>query len=295
VTAFLQQVLNGTTLGATYALLALGLAIVFSIVRLVNFAHGELITICGYAMLWMYYLHAPWMIWAFMGILVAVLAALAMERIAFRPVRNAEPVTMLLASLGVSIMISAAFEVLVSPRVRAVPSPEWMGRTFALAGLQLRAEHLLTIGITAAALAGLLALLRRTVIGTAMRAAAEDFDAVRLMGIKANQVIAAAFALSGLLAGLAAVLTLSRRGAVSPHMGLALVLNAFIANVIGGMGNLAGAVTGGFLLGFMEVFFRAYLPSTLGGFTTGLMFVVVGVLLVFRPDGLFGQKTAVRV
>jgi branched-chain amino acid transport system permease protein len=140
-----------------------------------------------------------------------------------------------------------------------------------------------------------LVLLRRTIIGTAMRAAAEDFDAVRLMGIKANRVIASSFALSGLLAGIAAVLILSIRGSVTPHMGFALVLNGFIANVIGGLGNLWGAVLGGFILGFIETIFRAFLPSSTSGFTNGLLFVIVAVILILRPAGLLAPKSAARV
>ena len=138
-------------------------------------------------------------------------------------------------------------------------------------------------------------LLRRTVIGTAMRAAAEDFDAVRLMGVKANRVIAAAFGLSGFLAGIAAVLIFAIRGSVSPHMGFALVLNAFIANVIGGLGNLWGAVLGGFIVGFVETGFRAFLPSSASGFTNGLLFLIVAIILVIRPDGLIAPKSAARV
>ena len=291
----LQQILNGFTLGSTYALLALGLAMVFSIMGLVNFAHGELITISGYTMLAMRYLDLPWVVWALAGIVAAVLAALAMERLAFRPVRHASPVTMMLTSFGVSVLIAGAFEIGVSARPRAIPQPDWITASFTLLGLRMRAEHVFTLAITGLALLGLLLLLRRTLIGTAMRAAAEDFDAVRLMSIKANSVIAAAFALSGLLAGLASVLILSRRGIVNPHMGLFLGLNAFVAIVIGGMGNLWGAVAGGFILGFAEVALRAWLPPSLSGLTQGFLFLLVAIFLLIRPHGLFGQRTAERV
>ncbi|NLT35741.1 MAG: branched-chain amino acid ABC transporter permease [Gaiellales bacterium] len=290
-----QQILNGLTLGATYALMALGLAIVFSIIGLVNFAHGELITISAYTMLAMRYLGLPWVVWALAGVLASVLGALVMERLAFRPVRHASPVTMMLTSFGVSVLVAAAFEIGISPRPRAIPQPGWITSSFSVAGLQLRAEHLLTFGVTAVALLGLLLLLRRSLIGAAMRAAAEDFDAVRLMGIKANAVIAYAFAISGLLAGLASVIIMSRRGVATPHMGLTLGLNAFVANVIGGMGNLWGAVAGGFILGFGEVALRAWLPASLSGLTQGFLFLMVAVFLLIWPHGLFGQKTAVRV
>lgn len=295
MTDILQQVLNGVSLGSTYALLALGLAIVFSIVGLVNFAHGELITVCGYVMLAGLSLGLPWWAYALLGILGTVAAALAMERLAFRPVRNASPLTMMLTSLGVSIGIAAAFETFVSPRVKAVPAPTWVSSAVHIGGLRIQAEHIMTISVTVVAVLLLLYLLRRTIIGKAMRAAAEDFNAVRLMGVKANAVIVTAFAISGLLAGLAAVLILARRGAVNPHMGVFLGINAFVANVIGGLGNLWGALAGGFALGFVEVMLRAWLPAGVSGFTTGFVFLFVAVALVLRPGGIFGEASAERV
>lgn len=292
---FLQQVLNGISLGSTYALLALGLAIVFSIIGLVNFAHGELITACGYVMFLGYSVGLPWVVYAPIGIVGTVVTALLMERLAFRPVRNASPLTMMLTSLGVSIMIAAAFETFVSPRVKAVPAPDWISSAVHIGGLRIQAEHILTIGVTAVAVLLLMLLLKKTVIGVAMRAAAEDFNAVRLMGIKANAVIVTAFAISGLLAGLAAVLILARRSAVNPHMGIFLGINAFVANVIGGLGNLWGALAGGFVLGFVEVALRAWLPVDLSGFTTGFVFLFVAIVLVIRPSGLFVKKAQERV
>ena len=290
-----QQIVNGLTLGATYALMALGIAMVFSILHLANFAHGELLTICGYVMVGLRNLGVPWIVWVIGGVTASTIAALAMERLAFRPMRHANPVSMMVASLGLSILIAFAFEALISARARAIPQPEWMDINLSLFGLQIRLQYVLTIGVTALALLGTLLLLKRTVIGTAMRAAAEDFDAVRLMGVKANRVIATSFGLSGLLAGIAAVLIFANRGSVTPHMGFAMVLNGFIANVIGGLGNLWGAVLGGFILGFVETAFRAFLPSSISGFTNGLLFIIVAIILVLRPGGLMALKSALRV
>jgi branched-chain amino acid transport system permease protein len=290
-----QQLLNGLTLGSTYALLALGIAMVFSILHLANFAHGELLTICGYVMLGLRYAGLPWIVWVVAGIAASTVAALVMERLAFRPMRHANPVSMMVASLGLSILIAYAFEAFISPRARAIPQPDWMNTSLSLFGLDIRLQYILIIAVTAVALLGTLLLLRRTVIGTAMRAAAEDFDAVRLMGVRANRVIATAFGLSGLLAGIAAVLIFAIRGSVSPHMGFALVLNGFIANVIGGLGNLWGAVLGGFIVGFLETGFRAFLPSSASGFTNGLLFLIVAIILLLRPEGLIAPKSAARV
>jgi branched-chain amino acid transport system permease protein len=289
-----QQILNAISLGGIYALLALGLAIVFSILHLINFAHGELITLPAYAMYGMYLLGVPWVAFAAISILVGVVAALAMERIAFRPVRDASPATLLLTSLGLSIIIQALLQILISPRERAVPQPDWLLDSFEVAGLRVQAVQLLAIAVTIVSLVALTMIIQRTRMGIAMRAAAEDFDATRLMGISANRVVAVAFALSGLLASLAAILLLARRGTVHPSMGLLPVLKAFVATVLGGFGSLAGAAVGGFLLGFLEVALRAWLPQDVAGFTEGMLFAIVGFLLFLRPNGLFGRAEVVR-
>jgi branched-chain amino acid transport system permease protein len=289
-----QQILNALSLGGIYALLALGLAIVFSILHLINFAHGELITLPAYSMYGMYLLGVPWVAFAAISILVGVVAALAMERIAFRPVRDASPATLLLTSLGLSIIIQALLQMLISPRERAVPQPDWLLDSFEVAGLRVQVVQLLAIVVTIVSLVALTMLIQRTRMGIAMRAAAEDFDATRLMGISANRVVAVAFAISGLLASLAAILLLARRGTVHPSMGLLPVLKAFVATVLGGFGSLAGAAVGGFLLGFLEVALRAWLPEDVAGFTEGLLFAIVGFLLFLRPNGLFGRAEVVR-
>lgn len=292
---FFQQILNGVSLGGTYALLALGLAIVFTIMHLVNFAHGELITLPGYAMYGLSTTGVSWFVFAPMGVLTGVLAALAMDRLAFRPVRNASPATLLLTSLGLSIVIQGSLQTFVSPRERGVPQPDWIRASFEVGGFRIQMSQALAIVVTAVALVGLHLLLKRTRIGMSMRAAASDFDAARLMGIRANRVIAIAFAVSGALAGLAALLILARRGSVDPSMGLLPVLKAFVAVVIGGFGSLGGAVVGGFLLGFAEVALRAWLPASLAGFTDGVLFAMIGVLLFFRPGGIVTVREAVRV
>lgn len=291
----LQQSINGLSLGATYALLALGLAIVFSILHLVNFAHGEILTVSAYSMLGARKLGLPWIASLVVGVALAVVTAVAMERVAFRPVRHASPTTMLLTSFGLGIMIQAVFQVGVSPRPKAVPQPDWLSSAITVGGVRLQAVHLLTLAVTAVALIVLMVIMRRSLMGLAMRGASEDFDAVRLMSIRANRVIASAFAVSGFLAGIAAVLLLARSGSVTPSMGLMPVLMAFVANVIGGIGSLPGAVIGGFVLGFAEVMLRAWLPLGVSGFTTGFLFLFVAVLLLLRPEGLFGARTATRV
>jgi branched-chain amino acid transport system permease protein len=295
MTYVIQQILNALSLGSLYALLALGLAIVFAVIGLVNFAYGELVTITGVVMLGLSYasVSAPLMFAG--GIVGAILASIATERVAFRPVRNAPPTTMLLTSFGVSIVIqSILLQFMEGGRPRAVPIPEWMTTVIDVGPLRIQTLQLLTTGTTALALALIVVVLRRTTLGIAMRAAAQDFGAVRLMGIRADGVIRLAFAISGLLAGVAGVLYVARRGAVDPYMGFIPVIKAFIAAVLGGFRSLVGAVLGGFLLGGLEVFFQASLPDAVAGMQDAFIFLVVGALLVMRPQGVFGNAAVAR-
>ncbi len=292
---FLQQLVNGLSLGSTYALLALGLAIVFTIFGLVNFAYGELIAIGAYTMLACSNLGLPWFVQALAGICAAALASLLMELIAFRPVRHASPTTMLITSFGVSIAVQAILIIVVSARSRTVPQPDWTVATISFAGLTLPAYQVVTVTVTALALVGMIIVLRRTNFGLAMRASAENFTTARLLGVRANRMVSSAFLISGLLAGVGAVLILARTGgALEPSMGLAPVLKAFVAIVIGGIGSLSGAVVGGLALGVAEVMLRAYLPGQVTGLTDGILFALIVVVIVLRPQGIMGIRERLR-
>lgn len=291
----IQQLVNGISLGGQYALLALGLAAVFSVLGLINFAHGELITIPGYVMLGLYTLDVPWVVMAVGGVLAGGVAAVAMERIAFRPVRRSDGTTMLLTSFGLAIVIQSLIATLISPRSKSVPQPEWLTESVGIAGVSIQWLQILAIAITFVALGALTLILRRTLVGVSMRASAQDFDAARLLGVNANRVVTMTFAISGLLAGIAAVLYLARLGSVSPTMGLTPVLLAFVATVIGGIGDLRGAVAGGFALGLLEAGLRWWLPPDLTSYTPAFLFAGVALLLLLRPGGIFGSSDGVRV
>lgn len=286
-----EQGLNALSIGAEYSLLALGLAIVFSIMGLVNFAHGELLGAGGYTMyaMLLFGVGNLWLIIA-VAVLAVVVTALLLERLAFRPVRNAPATTGLLTAFGVSIVLQNLFLLTVAPRPKSIPPLSVLNTTVHIGPFTFAILQFLEAGVTAVAIALLVLFLKRTRLGLAMRAAAVDFKTVRLMGMRANRVIAAAFAISGFLAGLAAVFFLARRGAVDPFMGLVPVLKAFVACVLGGFGSLPGAVVGGLVLGVLEVVILLVLPQGLGGFRDAAVFFVVGAILVWRPEGLLGRK-----
>lgn len=287
-----QQIINAISLGGVYALLALGLAIVFSIVGLINFAHGELMTLTGYSLLACLLLGLPFPVAVVVAIGCAAMAAVAMERIAFRPMRGASVTSLLLTSFAVSSLLKVLFQNGVSARPQAVAMPSWMSGAFSLGDFTVGVGPAISIVVSLLALVALELFLRRTVMGTAMRAAAEDFDVVRLMGIPANRIIATAFMLSGLLAGLAAMLWVGSRASVDPLMGFTPVLKAFIAAVVGGLGSLPGAVAGGFLLGIIEVLLQASLPAAIAPYRDAIVLTGVIAILLFRPQGLI---PAVRV
>ena len=289
-----QQLVNALALGGIYALLALGLAMVFGVLGLINFAHGDLMTVTGYVMFFAMAAGLPFPLAAALGTGAAMLAAVTMERVAFRPVRNAGAATMLLTSFAVSTILHMLFQNLISARPKAIPVPGWMIGALDLGAVSIGVIQALSIAATALLLASITVFLRRSLLGIAMRAAALDFPVTRLMGINANAVIAAAFALSGLLAGVAGVLWLAQRGSVDPLMGFLPVLKAFIAVVLGGLGSPAGAVAGGFALAFIEVALRAFLPDEVLPFRESLALALVILLLLARPQGLLGRRSAIR-
>lgn len=291
---FIQQIINAISLGGIYALLALGLAVVFSIVSLINFAHGELMTVAGYGMFFVAALSLPFPLALLVALVLAVAVALATERFAFRPMRKADVTGLLLTSFAVSAILRVFFQNGISARPKPVPLPSGLAGTLDLGFARIGIIPSLSIVATAASLTALSLFLRRTTLGKSMRAAAEDFQVLRLVGIKANWVIAMAFAVSGTLAAISAVLWIAQRGSVDPLMGFVPVLKAFVAAVIGGLGSLPGAVAGGFALGILEVLFQAFLPDTALPYRDAFVLGFVVLILVWRPEGLIPAPVARR-
>ena len=292
---FLQQTVNAVALGGTYALLALGLAVVFSVMGLINFAHGELMTIAGYVLMACGVAGVPFALTVVLALGAATLAAVAMERVAFRPVRNASGPILLVTSFAVSMILQVLFQNLISTRSQAVLLPPVLSASVTVGGLVIGVNKLVAVGCTIVLLIFLDWFMRTRRTGIAMRAAAEDFAVTRLMGIRANTVIAGAFAISGLLAGTAAILWVSQRSSVDPLMGFVPVLKAFIAAILGGLGSLRGAVLGGFLLGFIEVYLAAFLPGGWQEFRDPIALGLVVLVLLVRPNGLLPSPAMLAV
>jgi branched-chain amino acid transport system permease protein len=292
-TELIQQIINALSLGATFALLALGLAVVFSIMGLINFAHGDLLTIGGYTMWYCADHGVSFLLMIPITLVVTTIVAVAMERIAFRPLRGASVVTLLLTSFAVGFFIENFLSLVFSARPKGIPLPNWVDDAVHIGSVTIPVIELVTIAVVAICLVLLALMMRRTTIGISMRAAADDFDAVRLMGVRANRVVVAAFAISGLLAGIAALLYFARSASVTPTSGFNPVVMAFIAVVIGGLGSLPGAVVGGFVLGFVQVALQATLPDGVLPFADALALSLVIVILLVRPNGLLGRYAEV--
>jgi branched-chain amino acid transport system permease protein len=288
----LQQVVNALSLGSIYALVAIGLAVVFSIMRLVNFAYGELLTISGYV-LWALCGRIPWPLAFAAAIACAAAASVVMERVAFRPVRDAEPVTLLLTSFAVSVILQTVFLIFFGGDGDSINFPGWVQASFSIGSVRVGWLDVTTVVVTGAVLAALLAFLRRSTMGIALRAAAEDFAVTRLMGMNANRVITLAFALSGALAGVAGIFWLAGSGTVLPTSGFDPLIKGFLAAVIGGMGSLGGAAVAGVGLGCVEVFFLNVLPSNISGLSDAFVFIVIILLFLVRPNGLFSSEERV--
>jgi branched-chain amino acid transport system permease protein len=292
---FLEQTGNALSLGGIYALLAIGLAVVYSILGLINFAHGALMTLTGYILVFTASAGLPFAIGAPLAVALIMISAVLLERIAFRPVRGASGATMLLTSFAVAVLLQLAFQLFISTRPQVVPLPAMLTTTLDLGGFAIGVNRIISVIVAIVVLVALNQFLKRTILGLAMRAAAEDFDVTRLMGIRANRVIATAFAISGLLASVASVLWIAQRSSVDPMMGLIPVLKAFIATTLGGLGSLQGAVLGGILLGVIEIMLAAYLPQAALPYQGAITLGIVILVLVVRPQGLIGpRKEAVK-
>jgi branched-chain amino acid transport system permease protein len=291
----LEFIINMLSLGSLYAMLALGLVIVYGILRLVNFAYGELIMIGGYTLYVLAgFTPLPWLVIAGLAVLVAMFTSMFTEVVAFRPVREKSLTAMLITSFAVSTFLQNSALLVISPRARAVTLPPIFQSSIMIAGTSVPWRHILTIVTCIVMLALITLLLRRTVLGIALRAAADNFGMTRMLGVPANTVISTAFAISGLMAGLVSIFWIGRSASVTPTLGGPPLLVAFVATVIGGMRSLTGAVVGGFAYATLISLLGIFLPPELQEFREAFMFAIVILVLVIRPEGLIRTRTSVE-
>lgn len=295
MSAPLQYLFDALSLGSLYALGALGIALIFGVMRLVNFAHGDVITFSVFVLVApTTEAVAPLLVgsWPTALLVTAVLAtgallAVVSELLVFRHLRRATPAAMMITSFALGFVIQNSLLVLHSSRPKAVNLWPALTRPIELFGARVPALQLLTVAVALVLLLGLAWTLRRTRVGLEMRGAAEDFNMARGLGVRANRVILIAFAMSGALAALIGLLMVNQTGLVDIRMGAPIMLVAFVATVIGGLGSLLGAVLGGLLIGVVSTLLQAGLPLDARPFRDAFVYLAVIALLLWRHNGLF--------
>jgi branched-chain amino acid transport system permease protein len=292
----LQTIVDGIALGAIYALVAVGIALVFGVLRLINFAHGELITAGAYSLFLTR--HFPLVASIVICFLVCIALAILIEAVAFRPLRGAAPMTTLVTTFAVAFVLEAVWLIAFTPQGKVADRLSVLNETATRGSVHLRWVTIAEIGAGIVLLGGTALILNRTNIGLQMRAAATDFRAARLLGVKANQVIRFAFVLAGVMAAVVALLLTVQQPLVSPTFGLDLTILALVGAVLGGIDRLVPATFGGFAIGFITSVLSDLLPSSQDVFVTAFTFLIVLVALLVRPAGLFaplGKATVDRV
>ena len=297
---FLQNLIDAISLGSIYALVALGIGLLFGILRLINFAHGDFITIGAYALIvpsadvtarlmiggW------PWPLLIPAICLIVVVAALLTDALVFRPIRRASSPTLMIASFAVSYIIQNGVLMAYGSRPKAVDLWSGANTQVMIGTLRVPMLQLITLVTTLVLMVAISLFLKRTSYGVQMRAAAEDFRMAQYLGVRGNVVIGIAFAISGILAGVVSLLYTTQAGSLSHTMGVPLALFAFVAVVVGGMGSLVGAVVGGFTIGMIVTMLQAYLPPDLRAFRDAFAFAFVILVLLVRPAGLVPAHTS---
>ncbi|MBP8794916.1 MAG: branched-chain amino acid ABC transporter permease [Brachymonas sp.] len=292
---FMQQFVNALSLGSLYALIAIGYTMVYGILRLINFAHGDVFMIGGY--LAFYAATAfmmPWWVAVIAAIGMTTLFGMGLERVAYRPLRDSPRISIMISAIGASFLIENLAIVLFDARPKAFPVPDFFASTFVLGDVHISMVSIIIPVVTAIILAALLWVIYRTKTGMAMRAVATDIDAARLMAIDVNRIISFTFAIGSALAAVGGIMWALKYPRLEPLMGIMPGLKCFIAAVIGGIGSIAGAVLGGLLLGLIELMTIAFLPE-LTGYKDAFAFVLLIVVLLVKPTGLLGSKQGEKV
>lgn len=287
---FLQQLINGISLGSMYALVAIGYTMVYGVLRLINFAHGDIMMVGAFAAYFgITQMGIPfWPAFALAIILSACLGILT-DKIAYKPLRTAPRISMLITAIGVSFFLENIFNVMFGSTARYFPVPEMLKGTFEFSGLVIAVPVAIVPPVTLTCLAVVLFILYKTKQGMAIRAVAFDVNTVRLMGISSDNIIMFVFIMGSSLAAVGGVFYASSYPTIEPLMGVLIGLKAFSAAVLGGIGSPTGAVIGGFIIGFTEVIVVAFAPE-LGGYKDAFAFLFLIAVLLFRPTGIMGEK-----
>ena len=288
-----QQIFNGIVLGSIYALLALGMAIIYGILGLINFAHGALITVGAFCFYFLYSVfHLPFILVIFLTIALGGLMGFVLEAIGYRKLRGAPGLSLLITSLGIYIFIENAVKLLVSPQPYAFSMPPFLDKIISNF-ITFRLIDLFIIATTITIMICFAIFVKRNKVGIAMRGISESVETARLVGINVNQVIIWSFIVASAIAALTGFMWGSKYGQISYNMGFMPGIIAFVSIVIGGIGSIPGAVLGGFLIGLVQTFSVGFLPPGYAMYRDAIVFALLIVVLLIKPTGIMGRKESI--
>ncbi|WP_425803752.1 branched-chain amino acid ABC transporter permease [Desulfitobacterium sp. Sab5] len=292
---FFQHLANGISLGSLYALVAIGYTLVYGILRLINFAHGDIFMMATYFSFYGIAIFTlPWYLSFIIAIILTAILGFFLEAGAYRPLRNAPKISLLISAIGASYFLENLATVIFGGRPKSFPTPKLFSDMINIQGVAIQKLTFYIPVVTIIFLAGLIYLINHTKSGIAMRAVAKDHETAGIMGVNVNRIISLTFVIGSALAAVGGIMWGMKYPSIQPLMGVMPGLKAFIAAVIGGIGNVKGAVIGGFLLGIAEVMLVAFLPA-LTGYRDAFAFILLIVILLVKPTGIIGEKIAEKV
>ena len=288
---YIQLLLSGVTVGSLYALIAIGYTMVYGILRLINFAHGDIFMMAGFFMVYMS-ASMPLAVSIPLVLILTTILGVVIEKAAYSPLRTAPRMSVMISAIGVSYLLQNLATYITGGIARAYPDIPFLTQVMQMGSLSVKRITIVTPILTIVLVVILVILIQKTKIGMAMRAVSRDFETSQLMGIKINSVISMTFAIGSFLAGVASILYFANYGQVSPMIGAMPGLKAFVAAVFGGIGSIPGAFLGGLLLGIIEAMAKAYISTNLAN---SIVFAVLIVVLLVKPAGLLGKSVTEKV
>jgi len=292
---FWQNIANGLTVGSLYALVAIGYTMVYGILRLINFAHGDIFMLAMYFSFFAISIfYIPWYFAIILVLAATAVLGIVIEKTAYAPIRSAPRISLLISSIGISYFLENFATVVFTGIPRQFPPISILQNNLVIFGISIQMLSFVTPVIMVVLVVVLLFLIERTKSGMAMRALSKDFETAKLMGININRTISITFAMGSLLAAVGAIMWGQKYPQIQPYIGVMPGLKCFIAAVIGGIGNIRGAVVGGLMLGMLEIMIVFAVP-TLSGYKDAIAFIALIAILLFMPTGLFGEKVTDKV
>jgi len=290
---FIQQIINGLHVGSIYALIALGYTMVYGIVKLINFAHGDILMMGAYfGLLSMTILKLPFGFAIIIAMLICAILGMIIDRVAYKPLRDAPRISALITALGVSLFLENLFKVIFGAEPRKMPEIPLFENSIEFNNITISYVTLITILLSLTCMVMLQVIVHKTKVGKAMRAVSEDKAAARLMGINVDKTISITFAIGSALGALGGVLYSVAYYQADPYMGILPGLKAFVAAVLGGIGIIPGAMFGGFVMGLIESLSKGYISSS---WSNAIVFGILILVLLFKPEGIFGKNIREKV